>query len=105
MGDLVHEVTDRPIAAQDAARLVAPRLALLGIGAGFVFGFAGVQGGLLGQIERLTGGGFAAVIVVELLGQLADTVFDRCASRRPLRHQFGGHTVDLADRPFPGIGL
>ena len=54
-----------------AAASVIQVAALLGQDAGFVFGVAGLQGGLLRQLQRFDRGGWPAVIGLELDGQFA----------------------------------
>ena len=49
--------------------LVEPCRPLLGEAARFVLGFAGFQGGLLGQLQRLHRGGWAAVGLLEVGGE------------------------------------
>ena len=49
-----------------AAASAEPGRALLGQGAGFVLGVAGLQGGLLGQLQRFDRGRWPAVVVLEL---------------------------------------
>ncbi len=55
---------------------VAPGGALLGQGARFVLGVAGLQGGLLGQLDRLDHGRWAAVVGLERGRELAAAGLD-----------------------------
>ena len=91
-------------AAEDLFRLLAPGGALLGQGAGFVFGVAGFQGGLLGELDRLDHAGRAAVVALEGGGQLAAAGLDGGAAGGPALVQGRVDPDDLADRAFAGFG-
>ena len=89
-------------AAEDLFGLLAPCGALLGQGAGFVFGVAGLQGGLLGELDRLHHARRAPVVALERGGQLAAAGLDRGPAGRPALVQGRVDTDHLADRAFPG---
>ena len=61
-GDALAATVSRP---EDVLGLLPPRGSLLGQGAGFVLGVAGLQGGLLGEQDRLHHGRRAAVVALE----------------------------------------
>jgi hypothetical protein len=77
---------------------------LLGQGSGFVFGVAGFQGCLLGQVQRFDRGGWPAMIMLEPDGQLAAAGLDVGTAGRPTLVQSGIDTDDLPDRPLRRIG-
>jgi hypothetical protein len=75
---------------------------LFGQGSGFVFGVAGLQRRLLGQVQRFDRGRWPAMIVLELNGELAAAGLDVGAAGRPAFVQSG---VDaLSDRPLRRVG-
>jgi hypothetical protein len=77
---------------------------LLGQGPGFVFGVAGLQGGLLCQVQCFDRGRRPAVIILELDGQLAAAGLDVGAAGRPAFVQSGFYADDLSDRPLRRVG-
>ena len=98
-------VADGAGVAEDHRGLGAPRLALLGQGARFVFGLPGFQGGLLAQRQRFRGARFTPVVGLERLGQLGHPRSDCAAPRGEPLVERGGDADDLADRPqaFGGV--
>jgi hypothetical protein len=90
-------------AAQKLARLRQPGPPLFAEAAGFVFGVAGLQGGLLGQLQRLDRGGRAAVDTLEVGGQLAAAGLDGCPAGRPTSIQTWVDAGDFSDRPQPRV--
>ena len=68
---------DGVAAAEDRSGFGQPGGALFGVGAGFVFGVAGLQGGLLGQVERFDRGGWPAMVGLELDGEFAPAGVDQ----------------------------
>ena len=103
-GDFGDEPAELALAADDFDGFGSPGVALLGQGARFVFCLAGFQGGLLGDGQHFHGGGFAAVLGLKRLGQLADAVLDGAAPRGPALDQFGGHAGDFTHRALAGCG-
>ena len=83
------------------ARPRPARPALLGFGAGFVLGVAGLQGGLLGQLDRLDRGRRPAVLGLELRppARPGGRRSGPGGSTRPWRVL--GHADDLADARLP----
>jgi hypothetical protein len=79
--------------------LCQPGLSLFGEAAGFVFGVAGFQGGLLGQLQRLNRGGRAAVDTLEVGRELAAPDLNGCPPGRPTRVQTWVDADDFSDRP------
>ena len=77
---------------------------MLSQGPGFVFGVAGLQGRLLGQMQCFDRGGWPAMIILELDGQFAAAGFDVGTAGRPALVQSGVDTDDLPDRPLRRIG-
>ena len=65
-----------------------------------MFGVAGFQGRLLGQVQRFDRGRRAAMIVLELDGELAAAGVDVGAAGRPALVQARVDTDDLPDRPL-----
>ena len=65
----------------------------------------GLQGGLLGKSQHFHDAGFAAVLGLEPLGQLADTVLDRGPPRGESVGQFGGDTDDFTHRTLAEFGV
>ena len=64
---------DLAVAAQDFDCLVVPGGALFGEAAGFVLVLAGLQGGLLGERDRLHRGRRTPVVLLERLGPVSYT--------------------------------
>jgi len=91
-------------AAQNLFGLLSPCLPLLGQGAGFVFGVAGFQGGLLGELDGFHHARWAAVVVLEGGGQLAAAGLDGGPAGRPALVQGRVDPDHLTDRAFPGLG-
>jgi hypothetical protein len=77
---------------------------LLSQGSGFVLGVAGLQGRLLGQMQRFDRGRWPAMIMLELDGQLAAARFDVGTAGRPALVQSWVDTDDLPDRPLRRVG-
>ena len=73
----VDHVPDLVEAAENLDGLGMPGGALLGQAAGFVFRVAGLQRGLLGQLQRFDRGGWPAVVALEL-GRRAHPAGRRC---------------------------
>jgi hypothetical protein len=82
----------------------APSRPLLGQGSGFVFGVAGLQCRLLGQMQRFDRCRRPAMIVLELDGKLAAAGVDVGAAGRPALVQSGVDADDLPDRPLGRVG-
>jgi hypothetical protein len=95
----VDHVLHRLRAAEYFACLDQPGRFLFGEGAGFVFGVAGSQGGLLGQLQRLDGGGRAAADMLEVGRQLAEADLNAGSTGRPASIQSGVDADDFSDRP------
>ena len=91
-------------AAEDLLGLLAPGGALLGQGARFVLGVAGLQGGLLGQLDRLHHGRRAPVVGLERGGELAAAGLDAGPPGGPALVQGRVDTDDLADRALAAVG-
>jgi len=87
---------DGPVAAQYVGGLLAPLPALLGLGAGRVLGFPGLQGRLLGQFDRLDRGRWAAVRRLEGRRELRPADVDQGAAGRPGGEQLRRDAHDLA---------
>jgi hypothetical protein len=68
-----------------------------------VLGAAGLQGGLLGQLQRLDRGGWSAVDTLEVGGKLAAAVLNGDAAGRPAGSQALIDADDFSDRPQPWI--
>jgi hypothetical protein len=100
----LHHRRDRAASAQHCCRFVQPGRALLGEGSGFVLGVAGLQGRLLGQVQRFDRGRRPAMIVLELDGEFAAAGVDVGAAGRPALVQSGVDADDLADRPLRRVG-
>ena len=73
--------------------------------AGFVFGVAGLQGGLLGQLQRFDRGRWSAVDHLEVDRELAAADVDAGAAGGPARVQSWVDADDLPDRPLPRVGV
>ena len=84
---------------------LAPGGALLGQGARFVLGVAGLQGGLLGQLDRLHHGRRAAVVGLER-GRRARRGGPRCAARRVDQRWFRRGSTPTTSRTgrLPALG-
>jgi hypothetical protein len=91
--------------AEGFGGLGVPGGALLGQGAGFVFGVPGFQGGLLRQLQRLHRGWRATMITLKPARQLALTVLDQHPPRRPALVEREVDADDLPNRGFPRIGV
>ena len=100
----LHHRRDGATSAQHCCRFVQPGGALFGQGSGFVFGVAGLQGRLLGQMQRFDRCRWPAMIMLELDGQLAAADVDVGAAGRPALVQSGVDTDDLPDRPLRRVG-
>lgn len=88
--------------------LGAPFGAVLGQRHGLVFGFAGIEGGLLGQGYQFERGRLAPVVVLKFFGQLGGAGFDRGPACGPHFQQISGNADDLAHRalaPAGGLGF
>ena len=68
-----------------------------------MFGVAGFQGGLLGQLQRLNRGGWSAVDTLEVGGELAAAGLNGGAAGRPASVQSGVDADDFSDRPQPWV--
>ena len=68
-----------------------------------MFGVAGFQGGLLGQLQRLNRRGWTAVDTLEVGGELAAPDLNARPTGRPARVQSGVDADDLSDRPQPWV--
>jgi hypothetical protein len=77
---------------------------LLGQGSGFVLGVAGLQRRPLRQVQRFDRGRRAAMIFLELDGQLAAAGVDVGTAGRPTLVQPGVDADDLPDRPLALVG-
>jgi hypothetical protein len=86
-------------AAEHLARLRQPSRPLFGEGAGFVLGVAGLQCGLLGQLQRLNRGGWSAVDTLEVGRQRAAADLNAGSTGRPARVQTWVDADDFSDRP------
>jgi hypothetical protein len=62
---------DGVTAAEDGSSFSQPSGTLFGVRAGFVFGVAGLQRSLLGQVEGFDRGGWPAVVCLELDSEFA----------------------------------
>ena len=93
-----------PQSAEDRFGLLAPGGALLGQGAWFVLGVAGLQGGLLGQQDRLHHGRRAAVVALERGRQLAAAGLDAGPPGRPALVQGRVDTDHFTDRALAPLG-
>ena len=91
-------------AAEDVLGLLPPGGSLLGQGAWFVLGVAGLQGGLLGEQDRLHHRRRAAVVALERGRQLAAAGLDRRAPGRPAPVQGRVDTDHLTDRALAPLG-
>jgi hypothetical protein len=100
----LHHRRNGAASAQHCCRFVEPGGALFGEGAGFVFGVAGFQGGLLGQVQRFDRSEWPAMIMLELDRQLAATGFDVGAAGRPALVQSRVDTDDPPNRPLRRVG-
>jgi hypothetical protein len=67
-----------------------------------VFGVAGLQRGLLGELEGFDRGWWPAMIVLELDGEFAAAGVDQGAAAGPALVQPGVDTDDLPDWPLRG---
>ena len=101
----VHHMLYGLRAAENLACLAQPGLPLFGEGAGFVFGVAGFQGGLLGQLQRLDRGGRSAVDTLEVGGEFAAPDLNGGSAGRPAGIQSGVDADDFSDRPQPCVGV
>lgn len=105
---LIRDVGDHggqgALAAQHLDGLHPPHVALFTQRARFVLGLAGFQGGPLRQREHLDDGGFTAMVDLELLGQLTDTMVNGRASRGEFLDQSCSHADDFAHRAFAAFG-
>jgi hypothetical protein len=88
-------------AAEDLEGLGAPGGALLGEAARSVLAVTGLQGGLLGELDRFDRGGRAAVVGLKPRGELALAGLDGLPAGGPAGGQGRGDADDLPDRPFP----
>jgi hypothetical protein len=93
----------RPRVAENLARLAQPGSPLLGEAAGFVLGVASLQGGPLGQFQRLDRGGWAAVDSLEVGRKLTAADLDSGAAGRPPGGQPLIHADDFPDRQQPRV--
>ena len=89
---------------QDLHGLGVPVFALLTQGAGFVFGFPGGQGGLLGQLDHFGGGGNPAVLGQERCAQCGAGGGDRGPPGRPRLVEAFVDADELPDQSFPRFG-
>jgi hypothetical protein len=95
---------DGAASAQHGCGFVHPGHALLGEGAGFVLGVAGLQGGLLGQVQCFDRCGWSTMIMLELDGELAAAGVDVGPPGRPPLVQPWVDADNFADRPLARIG-
>ena len=84
--------------------MLSPGGTLLYDGARFVLGVAGLQGGLLSQVDRLHDGRGAPVVGLERGRELGAAVLDAGPSGGPAGVQAGVDADDLADRPLAAVG-
>jgi hypothetical protein len=77
---------------------------LLGQGSWFVFGVAGLQGRLLGQMQCFDRGRRPAVIFLELDGEFTAADVDLGAAGRPALVPSRVDADDLPDRPLARVG-
>jgi hypothetical protein len=101
----LHHRCDGGPSAEQRCRFVQPCRALLGAGSGFVFGVAGLQGRLLGQVQRFDRGRRSTMIFLELDGEFAAADVDVGAAGGPALVQSGIDTDDLPDRPLHRVGV
>ena len=95
---------DRGRAAEDLCGLARPGGALLGQGARFVLGVAGLQGGLLGQVDGLDDRRGPPVVGLERGGELAAAGLDRGPPGGPALVQPRVDADDLAHGPLAAVG-
>ncbi len=100
----VHHRGDCSRPCEDFAGFGEPRGALLGQGAWFVLGVAGLQGGLLGEVDGFHVGRGPPVIGLEAGGQLTAAVLDAGPAGGPALVQPGVDADDLTDRAFGPVG-
>ena len=100
----LHHRCDGAASAQYCCCFVQPGGALLGQRAGFVFGVAGLQRRLLGQVQRFDRGRWPAMIFLELDREFTAADVDVSAAGRPALVQSGVDTDDLPDRPLRRVG-
>ena len=105
MQRIVQHPGELPLTAERRGGLLPPGGALLAEGAGFVLGFAGFQGGLLGEFQRLDDGRGAAVLGLEPGGQLGAAGVDRGPAGGPGDEQRRVEPGHFADRALAGIGV
>src|SRR5215212_9427719 len=83
--------------------LVMPGNPLLGEGAGFVLGAASLQRRLLCEVQHFDRSRWAAVVALELPGQLTASALDAGSPCRPAPIQSRVDADDLSYRPEPRI--
>ena len=96
----VDDGLDRVRSAERCGGLGMPGGALLGQGAGFVFGVPGLQGRLLRQLQRLHRGRRPTMITLKPGRQYTLPVLDQHPPRRPPLVQRRVNTDDLTHRPL-----
>ena len=96
---------DRVRSAERFGGLGMPDGALLGQGAGFVFGVPGFQGGLLRQLHRLHRCRRPTMITLKPSRQLTLPNLDQHPTRRPTLVQARVDTDDLPHRPLSRISV
>ena len=96
---------DRFRSAERFGGLGVPGGALLGQGAGFVFGVPGFQGGLLRQLQRLHRRRRPTMITLKPGRQYTLPVLDQHPPRRPTLVQGRVNTDDLPHRPLTRISV
>ena len=94
-----------PAAAQHLLGFGPPGRPLLSQRSGFVLGLPGLQGGLLGQLQRFDRGGWSAMIALEGDGQFASADVDVGAAAGPALVQAGVDADDLPDRPLGRVAV
>ena len=100
----VDHCRDGVTAAEDRSSFIQPGGTLFGVRAGFVFGVAGLQRGLLGQVKSFDRGGWPAMICLELDGEFAAAGVDEGTSAGPALVQSRVDADDLADGPLRRVG-
>ena len=103
-GRPVHHRVDRARRPGPRCRFGQPRGALLGQGAWFVLGVAGLQGGLLGEVDRFHRWSGAGRGRPGSGGELAAAVLDVGPAGGPALVQAGVDADDLTDRPLRRVG-
>src|SRR5215204_7688953 len=91
--------------AENLGGLVVPGGPLLGQGAGFVFGVAGLQCCLLGEVQQLYRRWWSTMIALKLARQLNAPALDAGPPRRPPTVQGRLDADNLTYRPEPRIAV